>query len=71
MATWKWHIQIPYSFWDKMFSEAGYENTKDREAAINKYMDSIEENLLGAENAEKPIFTNYSINDLDHKIEEE
>jgi hypothetical protein len=67
MATWKWHIQIPYSFWDRMFPESNYENTKDRETVINKYMDEIEDNLLGVENAEKPIFTGYAVNDLDGK----
>lgn len=70
-ATWKWHIQIPYSFWDKKFPEADFETTKDRQAAIELYMDDIEANLLGADNAEKPLFTHYSINDLNGKIEEE
>jgi len=70
-ATWKWHVQIPYSFWDKAFPESSYDRKKDREAAINTYMDSVEENLLGAENAEKPIFTNYAVNELNGKIEEE
>ena len=70
-ATWKWHVQIPYSFWDKYFEESKFESIEAREAAINKYMDEVEENLLGAENAEKPIFTNYSINELNGKVEEE
>jgi hypothetical protein len=70
-ATWKWHIQIPYSFWDKAFPESRYDNIKDREAAITAYMDSVEDNLLGADNAEKPIFTNYAVNELNGKIEEE
>jgi hypothetical protein len=69
-ATWKWHIQIPYSFWDKKFPESAFDSTSDREAAINLYMDDIEANLLGADNAEKPLFTHYSINDMG-KIEEE
>lgn len=34
-------------------------------------MDEIESNLLGSENAEKPLFTHYSINDLNGKVEEE
>lgn len=70
-ATWKWHIQIPYSFWDKKFPESDFETKDLRKAAIQAYMDDIENNLLGAENAEKPIFTHYSINDLNGKIEEE
>lgn len=70
-ATWKWHIQIPYSFWDKKFPAADYKTTDERQVAIQSYMDDIENNLLGAENAEKPIFTHYSINDLNGKVEEE
>lgn len=70
-ATWKWHVQIPYSYWEKKFPVSEFENTADREAAIQIFMDEIENNLLGAENAEKPLFTHYSINDLNGKIEEE
>ena len=69
-ATWKWHIQIPYSFWDKKFPQAEFDDPKDREAAIELYMDDIENNLLGADNAEKPLFTHYAINDMG-KVEEE
>jgi hypothetical protein len=71
MATWKWHIQIPHSFWDKSFPESNYENATDRQEAINQYMDQIEDNLLGVENAEKPLFTGYTTNDLSGKPEEE
>lgn len=70
-ATWKWHVQIPYSFWEKKFPLAEFENTDDRKAAIELYMDDIEKNLLGVENAEKPIFTHYSVNDMNGKVEEE
>ena len=34
-------------------------------------MDTIEMNLCGVENAEKPLFTNYAINEANGKIEEE
>ncbi|MDR1098011.1 MAG: hypothetical protein LBL57_07765 [Tannerella sp.] len=70
-ASWKWHVQIPYSFWEKKFPESEYEDVKDRESAVNVYMDEVEDNLLGAENAEKPIFTHYTVNDLNGKVEEE
>lgn len=70
-ATWKWHVQIPYSFWEKKFPQSEFDNIKDRTAAIDLYMDEIESNLLGADNAEKPLFTHYSINDLNGKVEEE
>jgi len=69
-ATWKWHIQIPYSFWDKKFPEGEFDKPEDRMAAIDLYMEDIEKNLLGAENAEKPLFTHYSVNDQG-KVEEE
>lgn len=69
-ATLKWHIQIPYSFWEKKFPVAEFEDNKEREAAIELYMDDIEANLLGGENAEKPLFTHYSINESG-KIDEQ
>lgn len=71
-TTWKWHVQIPYSFWDKKFPEQNYDGDyKAREKDINLYMDQIERNLLGAENAEKPIFSNYAVNEMNGRIEEE
>jgi hypothetical protein len=70
-TTWKWHVQIPYSFWDKKFPVNDFKTTKEREAAINKYMDSVEANLLGPQNAEKPLFTNYAVNEMNGRIEEE
>ena len=70
-TTWKWHVQIPYSFWDKKFPENSFSTSEERKAAINKYMDSIEANLLGPNNAEKPLFTNYAVNEMNGRIEEE
>lgn len=71
-TTWKWHVQIPYSFWDKKFPLADFDNdTKKREEKINEYMNAIERNLLGPENAEKPIFTNYAVNEYNGRVEEE
>lgn len=70
-TTWKWHVQIPYSFWDKKFPENSFESAEDRKADIEKYMDSVERNLLGPENAEKPLFTNYAVNEMNGRIEEE
>lgn len=69
-ATLKWHIQIPYSFWEKKFPTSEFDDPKEREAAIELYMDDIEANLLGGENAEKPLFTHYSINESG-KIDEQ
>lgn len=69
--TWKWHIQIPYSYWDQKFPEEDYPDVEGRKSAINKHMDGIEKNLCGAENAEKPLFTNYAVNEANGRVEEE
>ena len=69
--TWKWHVQIPYSYWDKKFPPKEFTDVNARKLAINKYMDEIERNLCGPENAEKPLMTNYAINEANGKVEEE
>ena len=68
--TWKWHVQIPYSYWEKMFPSKKYDADKRKEA-ISRYMDKVEQNLCGVENAEKPIFSNYAVNEMNGRIEEE
>ena len=42
-TTWKWHVQIPYSYWDKKFPLSAYKSREERSAAINKYMDEMYE----------------------------
>ena len=69
-TTWKWHIQVPYSYWDRKFPEADFE-PEERKKKIQSFMDKIEQNLCGVENAEKPLFTNYAVNESNGKIEEE
>jgi len=69
--TWKWHIQIPYAFWDKKFPATDFKSPDERKAAIESYMDAIEENLCGVENADKPIFTFFEINPTNGKAEEQ
>lgn len=69
--TWKWHIQIPYAFWDRQFPKNEYKTVDERKAAIEDYMDSIEDNLCGTDNADKPIFTFFEINPLNGKAEEQ
>jgi hypothetical protein len=69
--TWKWHIQIPYSFWDKQFPKTDFPDTEKRKQSIETYMDSIEENLCGTENADKPIFTFFEINPQNGRAEEQ
>lgn len=68
--TWKWHVQIPYSYWDKKYPVAEYSDMTARKMAIQRDMDKIEENLCGIANAEKPLFTNYAVNEMG-RIEEE
>lgn len=60
--TFKYHVQIPYAFWDKKFPESEFPNIKARSDAIEEYMDSIEENLNSPENASKSLFTFYELN---------
>lgn len=69
--TWKWHVQIPYSFWDRKFPITEYKDFTARQAAIEEYMDKIEANLCGADNADKPIFTFFEINPNNGKTEEQ
>lgn len=71
--SWKWHVQIPYSFWDRRFPLQNYQQlgTEKRKADIQKYMDDVERNLTGVENAEKPLMTMYAVNEANGKVEEE
>ena len=69
--TWKWHVQIPYAFWDKKFPKTDFAEIKDRQNAIEQYMDDIEKNLCGPDNADKPIFTFFEINPQSGKAEEQ
>jgi len=69
--TWKWHIQIPYAFWDRMFPKTDYASLEQRKQAIDSYMDGIEANLCGTDNADKPIFTGFEVNPQNGRVEEQ
>jgi hypothetical protein len=69
--TWKFHVKIPYAFWDRKFPAAQFKTITERETAISDYMDKVEENLCGTANANKPIFTFYEINPTNGKAEEQ
>ena len=69
--TWKWHIQIPYAFWDRQFPKTEFPDIESRKQAIESYMDSIEANLCGTDNADKPIFTFFEINPQNGRAEEQ
>lgn len=60
--SWVWHVQIPYTFWEKKFPKADYKDVTLREAAIGTYMDNFEKKLVGVENANSALFTFYEIN---------
>ncbi|HPS40214.1 MAG TPA: hypothetical protein PL124_12415 [Candidatus Cloacimonadota bacterium] len=57
----KWHVRIPYAFWDKMFPKSSYPDDETRKAAINNYQNKIEENLCSADKAGKALFTGFEL----------
>jgi hypothetical protein len=59
--SWKWHVKIPYAFWDKKFPETEFKTTDERQDTITKYLDALEKNLCAPENANKAIFTFFEI----------
>lgn len=59
--SWKWHVNIPYAFFDKKFPSNEYQTKDERKAAINKYLDDLEKNLTAPENANKTIVTMFEI----------
>ncbi len=60
----KWHVKIPYAFWDKMFKKTDYADEATRKKAINDYQNKIEENLCSADKAGKALFTGFEIGPL-------
>lgn len=58
--SWKWHVKIPYAFWDKKFPRADYKDD-ERKKAMSDYLDALENNLCAPENANKAIFTFFEI----------
>lgn len=59
--TWLWHVKIPYAYWDKRYPLRDYPDPVERRKLIQEEMDLIEENLTDTKNANKAIFTHYSI----------
>lgn len=68
--TWMWHVKIPYAYWDKRYPEHQYKNPEERRQKIQDDMDEIEESLTDTQNANKAIFTHYTIG-LNGKPEEQ
>jgi len=59
--SWKWHVKIPYAFWDKKFPETQFKTKDDRKTAIDQYLDDFERNLTAPENANKAIISFFEI----------
>jgi hypothetical protein len=61
----KYHITIPYSYWDKKYPLEDYKSTKEleiRKSKIAKDLDDIENNLTTTKNAKKAIMTHFELN---------
>lgn len=55
--SWKWHVRIPYAYWDKKFPPTQYKDDSERQKQITDYMDKFEQSLTAPENANKALFT--------------
>jgi hypothetical protein len=69
--TWKWHIKIPYAYWEKKYPSTVYNDVKARQVLINTELDLFETNLIGEDNAGKAIITHFEINPTNGKAEEQ
>lgn len=58
----KYHVKIPYAYWDKKFPATKFKTTDLREKAIQEFLDKIEDRLCDTKNARKAIFTMFEIN---------
>lgn len=68
--TWLWHVKIPYTYWDKRYPKTEYKNIAERARLIQEEMELIEKALTDTKNANKALFTHYSIG-LNGKPEEQ
>lgn len=61
--TIKYHVRIPYAYWDKKFPLSKYKGgTDEREKAIQAFLDKVEARLCDTKNARKAIFTMFEVN---------
>ncbi|PXX96908.1 hypothetical protein DF185_19910 [Marinifilum breve] len=58
----KYHVQIPYAYWEKMFPKSEYKDPKERKILIGKELDKIEEALTSTKNAKKALFSHFELN---------
>ena len=59
----KFHIKIPYAYWERQFPENIYRDRDQRKLLIEAEMDSIEATLSGSENAHKAIISQFQTNE--------
>jgi hypothetical protein len=59
----KWHIKIPYEYWNRKYPKKADISTAERQKLINQDMDKIEESLVGINNADKAIISQFYINE--------
>ena len=69
--TWKWHVKIPYAYWEKKYPATEYKDEKERKSLIKAELDKLEQNLIGEDNAGKAIITHFEINPTNGKAEEQ
>ena len=61
----KYHIQIPYSYWEKKYPDEDYKTSKEkteRKEKIEAEIDAIETNMTTTENARKALITHFENN---------
>ncbi|HAN19622.1 MAG: hypothetical protein A2X13_14720 [Bacteroidetes bacterium GWC2_33_15] len=61
----KYHIKIPYAYWDKKYPKEDYvsnEQKTERKAKIQADLDAVEQNLTTTKNAKKAIITHFELN---------
>lgn len=60
----KYHIQIPYAYWDKKYPMEDYptpEKKQERQRLIEAEIDKLESNLTEAKNARKALITHFEV----------
>lgn len=60
----KYHIKIPYAYWDKKYPPADYatpEKKQERQKKIESDIDAIETSLTKSKNAQKAIITHFEM----------
>lgn len=65
-ASIKYHVQIPYSYWEGLYPIRNFPADKDkeeRERLISARLDEIEADLCSSENSRKTIISHYSTSD--------